>query len=232
MTTNENANGNNSVVDQEVKNPALEKAIDEFIAGLKIENVKLTANRGSQRLAMIFDKEGNALKEVDPDEEDAAPRVIKLLGDSTWQLVDAVAAKLKATPNAARAMIWRWDAKQQKYVVDRSEFTDTNRKVGPEGALNQLFRRHLLKGQVSNLPGAAELGLLSKAATEIAKSIKDQKGKIPSDAAQRMTMHLIAFYKGIGLNESQVRGLLHQAWPELWNTPKKETEPAKEPAKK
>lgn len=221
MTTTELNNNQGAAA---VQNPAqilahremMEKAIKELSHGVDISAIDLNRNYGSNRMAIIADSAGKIVIEKDPFGNE---KPVVLLVDGTWQMADGINAKLKSIPNASKFFVWRWDHALAKYIPDRTPY-DADGKAGNEGTFEQFVRRHSAKSNIISLPGAAELGFLAKAATEIAKQIKDDKGKIPNDAAARVMLHVQAFFKAAGIEGEKARTIVHKAMPELWETKK------------
>lgn len=194
---------------------ASEEEIARLLSGIDVSKIKLNVNRGARRFAVIADINGKILKEIDPD--DGEERQVKLLGDQTWQFVDAIAAKMKL-PNAAKFIAWKWNIATSAYELDRSKFDKDGKQIGEEGVMDHYVRRYSFKATRAALmlPGMAELSIMSKAATEIAKEIKTAKGKLPSDAKKRMLMHFISFLKSTGTDRAECVKLLKEGWPELF----------------
>lgn len=195
----------------------VDKIIRELSSQVDYAKIDLKKNYGTNRIAVIADKDGKILTETGPfgNEQPAV-----LLVDGTWQMADGIKGKLASIPGAAKFFVWRWDSARSEYIPDRTPY-DKEGKPGNEGTFEQFVRRHHSKSNIISLPGAAELGYLAKAATEIAKQIKTDKGVIAKEAPARVLMHVAAFLKSAGLTTDQIRTIVHKAMPELWEQPKK-----------
>lgn len=195
----------------------VDKIIRELSSQVDYAKIDLKKNYGTNRIAVIADKDGKILTETGPfgNEQPAV-----LLVDGTWQMADGIKGKLASIPGAAKFFVWRWDSARSEYIPDRTPY-DKDGKPGNEGTFEQFVRRHHSKSNIISLPGAAELGYLAKAATEIAKQIKTDKGVIAKESPARIMMHVAAFLKSAGLTTDQIRSIVHKAMPELWEQPKK-----------
>ena len=206
------------VAAMEAQKLMVEKTIRELSDGVDTKAIDLTRNYGSKRLAIIASADGKVVMEKGPFGNEQ-PCVLMI--DGTWQMADGINSKLKSIPGAAKFYVWRWEEVFKKYVPDRTPVNEKTGEVGNEGTFEQYVRRHSAKSSIISLPGAAELGFLAKVSTEIAKQIKEDKGKIPADAADRVMHHVSVFFKAAGLNTEKTRSIVHKYLPEIWEAPKK-----------
>lgn len=192
-----------------------DKIIRELSSQVDYSKINLKQNYGTTRLAVIADANGKILEETGPF-GNVQPAV--LMVDGTWQMADGIKGKLSAIPNAAKFYVWRWDSAKSEYIPDRTPY-DKDGKPGNEGTFEQYVRRHHSKSPIISLPGAAELGYLAKASTEIAKEIKSAKGKVTDAQVERVMLHVAAFFHGAGVDADKARSIVHKAMPELWAKP-------------
>ena len=198
----------------------VDKIIKELSSQVDYSRIDLKRNYGTARIAVIADAAGKILEETGPF-GNLQPAF--LMVDGTWQMADGIKGKLSAIPGAAKFFVWRWDSARGEYIPDRTPY-DKDGKPGNEGAFEQYVRRHHSKSPIISLPGAAELGYLAKAATEVAKEIKAAKGKTTEAQAERIAMNFAAFFKGAGFDADKTRAIIFKAMPELWAKPTQSAE--------
>jgi hypothetical protein len=187
------------------KKNAILNGVAELTQGVKTDGLDLK-RKYAAKFAVIADKDGNILTEKGPFGGEM-PAVV--LGDSTWQFVDAIYSKLQNITGAIHVMAWRW-VDGQGYVPDVSKYADPNspEHTGYEGALNQLVRRHILEAKTaikSSIPGVTELSFLGDEVRAQLKHARARKNpdsetdKAPNgvarDAGDKVTMYWAGFMR-------------------------------------
>lgn len=197
----------------------IDAEVKRLTDGCDYSKINLKTFRGGKLFAVLFTADGKPAYEEDPD--DGSRLMVKLIGDSGWQFVDAIHAKLKAVKDADKFMAWLWNPDTKEYEFARTRYNDKGVQIGAEGIIDHYIRRKAGKSTATSLPGVAELGFLSTKAAEIAKAAKKEKGKFQKDDGSTLVKYFVFAVKAMGLTKQDVLRHLKEGWPELF-----EKEPA------
>lgn len=198
----------------------IEAEVQRLTGGVDYSGIKLDKNRGGKLFAVVFGADNKPM--YVEDEDDGSKQMLKLVGDSGWQFVDALWASMKKY-NAPKFMAWKWSDEEKRYLPARTRTDKNGKKIGDEGIIDHLIRRKSTKvSTVSVYPGVTELGLLSKKCETVAAKAKKAKGVYEPDDKSNVTKLYIAFLKSTGTTPQDALKLFRAEWSELFEKPKSE----------
>jgi len=185
--------------------------IEKLTSGVMDAAFNRKANIGKY-VALVADEHGFILTEPGPL-GGTMPAVI--IGMTTWQFADAIHAKLRNLPGAAKFSAYKWNDSDHEYQVALSTYKD-GKQVGDEGAINQYVRRHAGVTGPSVYPAVAALQQLAKTAADHASAGKKNKGTLAPDAADHITRMYASAMKTMGVDRKAALASLRTHWPELY----------------